>query len=722
MSEDVVKKITITATGENVDSTRASIEKLSAATTQLSNNAADSAKAYRAQTDALNSNTSAMGSLWQQIVAGGVILYALKLAWDAIVWVVKEFVELLTKAAQLAADMNPVAMGVKYVGGQWENTTERLKEYIDLAGKAGAIGVSTDFYQSQTLAAEKLKITNDSLIKQMETLRSATHEQLGGSSGQNRVDELVSFGNFKGNTGVDELKNATTLEEKYKAVVSLVNQATDAGERLAAIDVAKTMLGKDAADNLQKDSDYFRQIASESDKLKEGELVKSEDVSRALDLQNRLDAAEATISKKWFPAQRDGLNPVVMFFKELWVDIVELVASTFNWVEKITKSILSIPSNLMQKFRDWRHAGEAEGPIQETPEQALARGTSALRTGLQNRNTVSQARDQTLAASDRLRPDKSKSTLPDEPDPEKKDAFDRAEESLLKYIEVTKAAATSIDLTVGEQEKLKAIAQLTAAGLKDGLTPEAAKAKAELSGMGEAAGVAAMALAKAKVASEIKFGRNTALLSQEDVAIATRLKGLYPDVATALASVEAEGIRTNTALTGLSGVVSGQLTTGLTDILDDTKSVKDGFKDMSKVVIRAIEEMIVKLLIVGPLMRALQSGMGGMFGSGGGSSSVMDASGIPGFASGTDNAPGGWAMVGENGPELMNLPRGAKVLPNGVSPDGGNISAPVQISIDATGADAAGLARVQEQLAALRTSLPSTIVATVKKAKTNRVL
>ena len=34
---------------------------------------------------------------------------------------------------------------------------------------------------------------------------------------------------------------------------------------------------------------------------------------------------------------------------------------------------------------------------------------------------------------------------------------------------------------------------------------------------------------------------------------------------------------------------------------------------------------------------------------------------IPGFANGTNNAPGGMALVGERGPELVNLPRGAQV-------------------------------------------------------------
>lgn len=38
-------------------------------------------------------------------------------------------------------------------------------------------------------------------------------------------------------------------------------------------------------------------------------------------------------------------------------------------------------------------------------------------------------------------------------------------------------------------------------------------------------------------------------------------------------------------------------------------------------------------------------------------------SGIPGFASGTASAPGGLSWVGEGGPELVNLPQGARVYP-----------------------------------------------------------
>ena len=41
--------------------------------------------------------------------------------------------------------------------------------------------------------------------------------------------------------------------------------------------------------------------------------------------------------------------------------------------------------------------------------------------------------------------------------------------------------------------------------------------------------------------------------------------------------------------------------------------------------------------------------------------------GVPGYADGTSFHPGGLAWVGERGPELLNLPRGAQVYPTGAS-------------------------------------------------------
>jgi hypothetical protein len=54
-------------------------------------------------------------------------------------------------------------------------------------------------------------------------------------------------------------------------------------------------------------------------------------------------------------------------------------------------------------------------------------------------------------------------------------------------------------------------------------------------------------------------------------------------------------------------------------------------------------------------------GGGGLFGA-----LIGAAMGVPAFATGTDSAPGGLSLVGERGPELLNLKQGAQVVSNGL--------------------------------------------------------
>ncbi len=165
------------------------------------------------------------------------------------------------------------------------------------------------------------------------------------------------------------------------------------------------------------------------------------------------------------------------------------------------------------------------------------------------------------------------------------------------------------------QARFRAEAQETAAVQANGGKETEAQA-ARFKVLQDAAAAAADALARAQVANNISRGQQTSLLSPEDVQIANQLKDIYPSVAEALGSVEASALRTNQALSGLSSQISSNLTTGLADVLDGTKSVGQGFSDMSKTIVRALEEAVIKMAIVAPAMRALQQLAGGFLGGG----------------------------------------------------------------------------------------------------------
>src|SRR5262249_10821103 len=137
------------------------------------------------------------------------------------------------------------------------------------------------------------------------------------------------------------------------------------------------------------------------------------------------------------------------------------------------------------------------------PADALSQAQQQLGAQMRNRNNLTNAAGLATSIESRVFGDTSRD--PAKQVDEVTAAYDRATESVLKYIETTNASAQSAGSSVAEQEKLRVNAQLVAAAMKDGLSREAAEAKAQMSGLGEAAAIAAQALEKAKVAADIKF-------------------------------------------------------------------------------------------------------------------------------------------------------------------------------------------------------------------------
>ena len=60
--------------------------------------------------------------------------------------------------------------------------------------------------------------------------------------------------------------------------------------------------------------------------------------------------------------------------------------------------------------------------------------------------------------------------------------------------------------------------------------------------------------------------------------------------------------------------------------------------------------------------------------SGGNIITSTNRSKIPPYANGTYNHVGGYALVGEKGPEIVELPRGSRVYPNGTGPQMGTVN------------------------------------------------
>jgi hypothetical protein len=95
----------------------------------------------------------------------------------------------------------------------------------------------------------------------------------------------------------------------------------------------------------------------------------------------------------------------------------------------------------------------------------------------------------------------------------------------------------------------------------------------------------------------------------------------------------------------------------------------------------------------------------------------------PGNALGTDHWRGGMSWVGERGPELVNLPRGAQVVPNHrIGGGGGGASFTYAPMIDAKGASLAAVQELRGQMRADADSFNGRVQAAVRSAQRQRML
>ncbi len=210
----------------------------------------------------------------------------------------------------------------------------------------------------------------------------------------------------------------------------------------------------------------------------------------------------------------------------------------------------------------------------------------------------------------------------------------------------------------------------------------------ELSKVGQAATIAPF---KAAVESIEMNAYSDAL--KDDLKEADRMvKDALPDLGEIPVSKEMEAIISRTEeLNDSFKAVGMTVSDAFKGMLTGAMSWKDGMRSLIASVIDQLWKLFVVQQIVGVISNALGSATGTPK-SFAPTTSVKPPSF---FAKGTTYAPGGMAVVGERGPELVNLPKGSEVIPNHKM--GGMMGGNFNISVDARGSSDPAAVRAQVQ-------------------------
>jgi hypothetical protein len=576
----------------------------------------------------------------------------------------------------------------------------RIAEFNEIAAQANASGFSTDFFQRITKSGGEARDKIDDLTAALQKFNVASTDKLGGSDIQQRLKTLTDAGNFSGNTGVAQLGSANDSEGKLRAIVSLIDQAQQKGERLAAIDLTKTAFGDSVARALQSDSGYLDDMLKRADAMSSAKIVSPEDVGRAIELKERMDEAQKILADKWKPIQ-DDLATLGMNYHASWVNITSDMAAAVGYATQLYQALKQVPDWFAKSIGgasifsaitnatttpESRAASEASLGISSDPKDiGMVTANAQLTAALQNHANVTNAMRQATDVSFAVQKDTSK-------DPAKKtaddaaDAYDRAQDAVEKLTAKTNAETDAVGKGAEVLAEYEAQAKLDVAAKQAGIAVTQ-QVQDHMQDLAQDAGDAADALAKAKVASDISRGSQTAFLTPEDLAIANQLKGIYgDDIPAALASSEAAALRFNNAIKDL-GSLGQQVNSQF--FVDFETQIRNGATAMQALqtagvnALGAIADKLTKMAADNLWSSAFggsSSGAGGFLSSlfkiGGTSTpntAAMNTSNAtlangtggafygPGFASGTDNAPGGLALIGENGPEIMKVPSGTRL-------------------------------------------------------------
>lgn len=143
-----------------------------------------------------------------------------------------------------------------------------------------------------------------------------------------------------------------------------------------------------------------------------------------------------------------------------------------------------------------------------------------------------------------------------------------------------------------------------------------------------------------------------------------------------------------------SSQIGSALSTAFADAIIEGKSLNDVLSSL----IKTMEKAAINAVFASIFNPGFGGGLSPF-------ASFLGFGKVGGNAEGTDNWRGGPTWVGEKGPELINLPRGAQVIPNAVASRGGGMTFSPVTTVDARGMDPAAMGRFAQIMQQHETAL-----------------
>lgn len=362
------------------------------------------------------------------------------------------------KVALAAAPFAAAAAAILVLHSALKQANEEFDKLIELEARASRAGVSVDFARKFLDATREMRLETEALQKALQTAGTAT--KITFSSAPPILENMIKlFGEFSDQ--VRAFNAAPTSEARFVVVAQAIKELVSIGQNLAAQDLAEKFLGKDFAENLARGRVNLDAMVA---RFQEAATAQGESAKRAQDLADRLTDAQAKV-KELFDVQFTLID-LGWRIKETWVSINEGIASAITRVQSLRDRLREATGVTPEVAAALGIKGDGKpaAAAAPTPEEAA---TARLRAGLQSRGMIEAAQKQSEELAKAVRPDKPKATSTAKETEDTTTALERYTQQLQKANAEAQTQAEFVGRTNSEYQVALALAKARVASEKD---------------------------------------------------------------------------------------------------------------------------------------------------------------------------------------------------------------------------------------------------------------
>ncbi|KQS75464.1 hypothetical protein ASG32_27255 [Methylobacterium sp. Leaf361] len=214
-----------------------------------------------------------------------------------------------------------------------------LERLISLGEKARSLDLAAPFVKSFEALGPKIQATTDQMDRALQTASNFVKDRYGQANGAlSAVSSLYTSGAFGAEkpAAMSALETATTTQERIRATLDLVKELYDRGQEVAGLDLAEKLMGPDVAERLRNGSTNISQMVADFNSLQDKEILKQDQVDRALELNKNIADTKQAISDA--VAVTFDFSGAALAANEAWLKVLQTVLLVIQKVNEANQA------------------------------------------------------------------------------------------------------------------------------------------------------------------------------------------------------------------------------------------------------------------------------------------------------------------------------------------------------------------------------------------------